>query len=102
MSNDKYIDVNNLTDEQIDALFAERKTNTLKSAAPLYVYLVLQEHSNPRKHLTQKQIISYVEEEFYVTIERKALSRWLHLLMALDLGIYSDPHYGTWLEKNKI
>ena len=75
------------------------KTNTLKSAAPLYVYLVLQSHSNPRRHLTQQEILNYVEEEFDVTMERKALSRWLHLLITLNLDVYSDPRYGTWMEK---
>ena len=99
MCKDRFVDVDALTDEEIDALYAERKTNTLKSAAPLYVYLVLQGHSNPRRHLTQQEILNYVEEEFDVTMERKSLSRWLHLLMALNLDIYSDPRYGTWMEK---
>ena len=99
MCKDKFVDVDAMTDEEIDRMFNFSKTNTLKSAAPLYVYLVLQSHSNPRRHLTQQQILDYMEDEFDVKMERKALGRWLHLLMALDLGIYSDPRYGTWMEK---
>lgn len=99
MCKDKFVDVDAMTDEEIDKLFAFRKTNALKSAAPLYVYLVLQNHSGPRRHLTQQEILDYVEDEFDVKMERKSLSRWLHLLMALDLDIYADPRYGTWMEK---
>ena len=99
MCKDKFVDLDNLSDEELDELFAFRKTNALKSAAPLYIYLVLQTHSHSRRHLTQQQILDYVENEFDVRLERKALSRWLHLLMALDLGIYSDPRYGAWMEQ---
>ena len=99
MCKEKYVDFDPMTDEEIDKMFDFQKTNSLKSAAPLYVYLVLQSHSDPRCHLTQQQIIHYVEDEYDVKLERKALSRWLHLLMALDLSIYSDPRYGTWMEK---
>lgn len=98
MCNEKFIDVSNLSDEQIDVLFAERKTNNLKSAVPLYIYLVLQTHSGPYRHLTQRQIIDYMEEDFSVTVERQALSRWLHLLVSLNIGVFSDPYYGTWIE----
>ncbi len=99
MCKDKFVDLDNLSDEEIDELFPDCKTNTLKSAAPLYVYLVLQSHSNPHRHLTQQQILDYVEDEFDVKMERKALSRWLHLLVSLDLGVISNPRFGTWMEK---
>ena len=96
MRKDTYMDVTAMTDEEVEELYAFRKTNTLKSAAPLYVYLVVQEHSGPRRHLSQREILDYVEDEFGVRMERKALSRWLHLLMALDIGIFSVPGLGTW------
>lgn len=99
MCKDGFIDVNAMTDEELDEMYAFRKTNGLKSAAPLYVYLVLQAHSNARRHLTQPQILRYLEEEYDVTLERKALSRWLHLLLVLDLGVYYNPRCGAWMEK---
>ena len=99
MCKDRFVDADTMTDEEIDRMFDFTGSNTLKSAAPLYIYLVLQNHSGPRHHLTQQEILNYVEEEYDVKMERKALSRWLHLLITLNLDVYSDPRYGTWMEK---
>ena len=99
MCKNRFVDVDAMTDEEIDRMFDFTRSNTLKSAAPLYIYLVLQNHSGPRRHLTQQEILDYVEEEYDVKMERKALSRWLHLLITLNLDVYSDPRYGTWMEK---
>ena len=99
MCKDNFIDTANMTDEQVDRLFAEKKTNSLKSLAPLFVYLILQEHSDKHRHLTHRQIRDYLAEYPYeIDLERKALGRCIHLLTAIDRGIYSDPRYGTWLE----
>ena len=97
MCKDVFIDVENLTDEEVDRLYKFRKSNGVKSAAPLYIYLVLQKHSGHRRHLTQQEILDYVEDEYGVRLERKALSRWLHLLVWLELEIFSDPRYGSWM-----
>ena len=100
MCKNNIVDFDSMTDEEIDELYRPRKTNSEKSLLSLFVFLILKEHSSSKKHLTQKQILEYLADYPYeLTIERKALGRCLHLLMTLDLGIYSDPRYGTWMEQ---
>ena len=100
MCTNKVIDFDNLSDEELDAFFRPRKTNGDKTLTALFVYLILKEHSHKGKHLLQKEILDYLAEYPYdLVIERKALSRCIHLLSSLHLDIYSDPRYGTWIDQ---
>ena len=84
-------------EEETDALYRRKKTNTRKSLAPLFVYLILREHSNAENKLTQQKIIELLKAEPYeIEIERKAVSRIIHNLTDSEIGIYSDSHTGTW------
>ena len=86
-----------MSDEELDALSRPRNANSRKSMVPLFVYLILKQHSSSEHPLKQHEIISYLADEPYeVVIERKALSRVIHNLKDSQLGIYTDKHRGTW------
>ncbi len=87
-------------EEEIDNCYRPKKTNSRKSLAPLFVYLILKEHSNRSHHLRQHDILKYLAQYPYeITIERKALGRILHNLTDSQLGICSDPQSGTWYDQ---
>lgn len=86
-----------MSEEELDALSRPKKANTRKSMAPLFVYLILAEHSDSEHPLTQQQILSYLADDPYeVVLERKALSRIIHNLKDSQVGVYTDKHRGTW------
>ena len=87
-----------MSDEELDALHRPGKNaNSRKSLVPLFVYLILMQHSDSEHPLKQQEIIAYLADEPYeVVIERKALSRVIHNLKDSQLGIYTDKHRGTW------
>ena len=86
-----------MSEEELDALSRPKKANTRKSMAPLFVYLILAEHSDSEHPLTQQQILTYLADDPYeVVLERKALSRIIHNLKDSQVGVYTDKHRGTW------
>ena len=99
MKMNKYdFDYDEMTDEEIDELYRPLKMNSTKTLAPLLVYFILCEHSSEEHHLRQGEILEYLETEHELVIERKALSRVLHLLADADIGICNDRYEGSWHE----
>lgn len=86
-----------MSEEELDALSRPKNANSRKSLVPLFVYLILLQHSGAEHPLRQQEIISYLADEPYeVVIERKTLSRVLHNLRDSQLGIYTDKRRGAW------
>ena len=50
------IDFDNMTDEEIDEFYRPKKTNSRKSLAPLFIYLILKDESSSDKHLSHNDI----------------------------------------------
>ena len=97
------IDLENLTDEEIDEFYRPRKTNNRRTLAPLFVHMILKEKSSPEKHLSQNEIIDILSEDPYeIQIERKALGRVIHLLADSGIGVVSAPGYGTWYDSEQV
>lgn len=91
--------MDSLSDEELDEMFAEKKMNSRKGLLPLLVYLLLKDNTNSRKRMRQQEILERLKEDPYgVTVERKALSRTLHSLEAMDIGIHSEGGKGVWFE----
>ena len=87
-------------DELLDKLYRPLKQNKRKTMAPLFVYLILKEHSSSAKHLRQNEILKYLQNMPYeITIERKALSRTIHNLVDSQLCVHTDTKTGTWIEQ---
>lgn len=90
----------NMSDEELDEYYRPKKTNTRKSMAPLYVYMILWKYSSSEKHLRQQDILKHLSKYPYeISMERKALSRILHnMLDDAQLSVFSD-NTGVWVEK---
>ncbi len=85
-------------EEALDELYRPKKSNSRKSMMPLFVYLILKEHSGPQKHLRQKEIIEILKNSPYeISVERKALGRTIHNLEDSGLSVFSDET-GVWIE----
>ena len=83
----------------VDSAYRPMKTNSRKSLAPLFVYLILKEMSGPDRHMTQAEILKALSAyPFEVELERKALSRIIHNLTDSGLGIRSAARAGAWYE----
>lgn len=88
-----------MTEEELDELYRPRKTNTRRSLAPLFVYEILNNKSNTKKHLRQSEILKELGKYPYeISLERKALSRILHNLEDSGYGIHFDSN-GVWIDK---
>ena len=86
--------------EATDYLYRPKKQNSRKSLAPVFVYLILLNHSSPRNHLKQSTILDMLASYPYeVNIERKALGRIIHGLADSGLGIYSSKKDGCWFDE---
>lgn len=95
--NVSYEEYENMTDEEIDAYYRPRKQNSRKSLLPLFVYLILKDHSNAEKPLRQQDIIEYLSLSPYeLNVERKSISRVIHSLVDSCIGIKDDRKLGTW------
>ena len=94
----KDLDVSNMTDEEIDEYYRPQKSNSRKSLAPLYVYIILTEHSSSQRHLSQLEIMQYLEKEYELVLERKAISRIIHTLSGEGICIYNSSKGGAWFD----
>ena len=100
---DVFFDAEELTDEELDALYRPKKSNSRKSLAPLFVYRILTEATDSEHHLTQKEIAEKLEAYPYeISLERKALSRVIHNLEDTGFGIISAPKKGVWFDADEI
>lgn len=84
-----------LEEEQLERMEKPMKTNSRKSLAPLFVYLILQNKSSAQTPMRQQQILRELEKEYELRMERKALSRLLHGLSNAQLPICMDKT-GVW------
>lgn len=84
-----------LEEEQLERMEKPMKTNSRKSLAPLFVYLILQNKSSAHSPMRQQQILRELEREYELRMERKALSRLLHGLSNAQLPICMDKT-GVW------
>ena len=93
------VDTSRMTDEEIDEFYRPQKSNNRKSLAPLYVYIILTQHSSPERHLSQQEIIDRLRDDYEIELERKAVSRIIHTLSGEGIGIKNISKEGAWYEK---
>ena len=94
----------NYTDEQmddyhdyLDGLWDHIKaSNSRKTLAPMFIYLVLKEYSDDLHHLSNADIRKYLERNPYeLTLERKAIARTLGVLF--NEGVIFMDKTGSWV-----
>ena len=91
--------LDDMSDEELDACYSLKKSNSRKSLAPLFVYKILEEQTSEERHLRQQEILDILSEFPYeIVLERKAMSRIIHNLADSDLNIRVDKT-GVWYQK---
>ena len=71
-----------------------------KKLAPLRILQILNKHSDYHHPLTQEEIAAYLENDYGITLERKAIGRDIALLEeAEEFGVFSDKRRGTYIEE---
>jgi len=84
---------------RLDAYYSlenQRKSNQRKNMVGYYVIAFLMKH--PGRHYTQSQLQNMLFNDHYIDVERKSLSRWVHLIDSEDIGIHSTSDEGTWYD----
>lgn len=70
---------------------------TSKNLIPLCILKILEEHSDEKTPLKQSDIQHYLDEEYNIKVERKAIGRAVeHLRSELNIEIESDRE-GSWI-----
>ena len=68
-----------------------------KALAPLRILQILHEHSDADHLLKQEDIVDYLDREYGIVLERKAIGRHLKALKAADFPIESITNRGSYL-----
>lgn len=71
-----------------------------KSLAALQILKILKNYSDKEHRMTQKQIADYLEKEYDIVMERKAIARHLENLTAAGYSIEQTPK-GAYLEDER-
>ena len=86
-----------MNDDELDALGAPKKTNSVKSLVPVFVMKILKEETNSSLHMRQVDLLEALKK-YEIFIERKALNRAVHTLADSQLPIMQD-YTGVWYEQ---
>ena len=93
----RYKDVNtdNMTDEEEDDFYRQRKGNKRESMAPLFIYLILQRFDKDnRAHVSDIQDI--LKEEYEIELSRGAVERALNTMVdGGDVNVWSGLKRGS-------
>lgn len=87
------IDIDNMTDEELDKLYRRRMSNSRKSLAPVFIYRILQEH--PDKHFLIKDIQDILKEKHEIDLGRNAVLRHLNTMIEDDINIWGSDVIGV-------
>lgn len=92
-----------MSEEELDALYCPQRANSRKSLAPLFVYEILCKRSDSKHHLRQQDILRELAGYPYeITLERKALGRILHnLIDSPQYAVFSDKT-GVWVDQEHV
>ena len=88
-----------MSDEEFEKLFAERATNSRKSIASTYAYLIIRAETSEAHHMTQAELMKKLAKSpIEIKLDRKAISRMVYTLADAGLGIKASPKEGIWYD----
>lgn len=95
-------DLDSMTEEEIDELYRPKRANSRKSMASLFIYLILKEHTNEGNPYRISDIQSRLETDYEISIERKAVSRYLQCLADEEkANIWVSSKHGYWYSEDE-
>lgn len=97
-----YGDIDNMTDDELDELYRPRMNNKRKTMAPLFIYLILKEHTDRDNPLLIKGIIRLLEEEYEISLGRNAVLKHVNTLVDEDVNIWGGKRGdGYWYSEQR-
>ena len=97
-----YGDIDNMPDDELDELYKPRMSNKRKTMVPLYIYLILKEHTDWDNHLHVNDIILLLENEHEIAVKRGAVERTLNSLIDDDVNIWGGKRGdGYWYSEQR-
>lgn len=97
---DYEIEYDEFEDDENDDLYRPKKMNSVKSLAPLYISIILQNKTDEEHPMLQKDIRKILQDmPFEISLERKAVSRIVNALCDTGLGYISIPKYGVYYDE---
>jgi len=103
MAKEKKPYIEEIDDATLIEMYKIRETNSRKSMAATYAYLILQEQTNKDCHMTQKELAKKLEASpINITLDRKAISRIVYTLADAGIGICALPKEGVWYDSDSV
>ena len=91
------LDEDDLTEEQFDEIYKQRKGNKRESLAALYIYYILKNHNTDKNNrFHTKDVQKYLWDDYEIKLGRGAIERALISLEAAgDTNIWRGPEKGS-------
>lgn len=78
----------------------QRKTNSRRSMASLYLYLMIIRDSDKENPLTRKVLLDRLQTEYGISMGGHSAGRTLKELADSDLNIFYEPSRGAWYDRH--
>ena len=91
----------NFERESVDDCFPLKTTNSRKSMAPVYAYLIIKEKTDEKHHLSQTALRkALAESPINIVLDRKSISRIVYTLADSGIGVAASKKAGVWYNGN--
>ena len=78
------------------------ESNSKKSLASLYIYLMLREKSSEPHPFDAGSILTRLEEEHGIVMEKQAVVRAVKLLADSDIHVFYRAKKGAWYDRRRL
>ena len=78
------------------------ESNSKKSLASLYIYLMLREQSSETHPFNAEGILSRLENDHGIVMEKQAVVRAVKLLADSDIHVFYRARKGAWYDRNRL
>ena len=76
--------------------------NGKKSLASLYIYLMLREHSSETHPFHADELLTRLEDEQGIIMEKQAVVRAVKLLADSDIHVFYCARNGAWYDRRRL
>lgn len=78
------------------------ESNSKKSLASLYIYLMLREQSSETHPFNAEGILSRLENDHGIVMEKQAVVRAVKLLADSDIHVFYRARKGAWYDRRRL
>lgn len=86
-------------DFDLSEICKPRTTNSRKSMAPVYTYLIVKDQTDCDHHMSQKELAEKLAASpINIVVDRRTISRMVYSLADSGVGIKALPGKGVWYD----